>query len=144
MKVNTKNDKPDIKNKYYELGWFSTKIKEVKIVSLKDICDWISAMCELAEKGSKRQIWGTKKNDDRGMLGILNVCQRDNEFKKIKNLPNGIFDCVNLKNLLYEIKKCMKKTKIGRTHQKEFKENFKTCKNVTQLLYNPRDDRSRK
>ena len=29
MKETNKNDKPDIKNKYYELGWFSTKIKEV-------------------------------------------------------------------------------------------------------------------
>ena len=126
-KETNKNDKSDIKNKYYELGWFSTKINEVKINSLKDICGWIKAMCELAKTGWKRQLWGARKKDDRGMLGILNVCQKDNAFNNVKDLPHGIFDCVNLKNLLDKINECVRKTSRGRTKQPGFTNSWTNC-----------------
>ena len=139
MKEKKIKDKPDIKNKYYELGWFSTKIKEVDIDSLKDICDWIDAMRELAEKGWKRQLWGAKKKDDRGMLGILKVC-KDNNFDKLKDLPHGIFDCVNLKNLLDEINKCVGKTSRGRTKQPGFSKTLDNCnKYLNNLIENIRE-----
>jgi len=127
--LNAKNDKPDIKNKYYELGWFSTKINKVEINGLQDICNWIEAMCELAEKGSKRQLWGTKKKDDRGMLGILKVCD-DNNFKTLKKLPHGMFDCVPLLNLLDKINICVRKANTGRTRRLGFLKTLGNCKKV--------------
>ena len=126
MKEQLKNNKMDIKNEYYELGWFSTKIKTVEINSLEDICDWIGAMCELAKNGSKRQIWGAKKKDDRGMLGILKVC-KDNNFENLKILPHGMFDCVALKNLLSKINECVKKTNRGRTKSTGFTNTLNNC-----------------
>ena len=123
MKIDMKNER----EKSYKNGWFGTTLKEKKINKLSDICDWIEDMCELAEKGSKRQIWGTKKKDDRGMLGILNVCQKNDAFNKIKDLPHGIFDCVNLKKLLDEITKCVKNTYVGRTKSSGFSKSLKHC-----------------
>lgn len=123
MKIDMKNER----EKSYENGWFGTTLKEKKINKLSDICDWIKDMCELAKTGWKRQIWGAKKKDDRGVIGILNVCQKNNEFQKVKNLPNGIFDCVNLKNLLDKIKKCMENTNRGRTKQPGFSKSLDNC-----------------
>jgi len=125
------------KNEYYTEGFFSTKINEKKIGKYKDVIDWLKKMCELAKK-STRHFWGTKKNQNVGMSGLLNVCEKFGLFSKCNDLNGygilgkvGIVQYWLMRSLLESINNIYLKTQHSRMNQENF---YKTLSNAIEYI----------